>query len=270
MCSSDLAACAADPPDAPGEPARCHVCGAPLTGNRSVVRCGHCEADNLVEPAAIRRVHRERAAGIDDLERRLTREVEGVRAASASATIGTAFGAAFAPLLAIGLAVVTGAVLRLMEFPADPALRYALVDDCVVDGTAVRAADLVGRRVRDHFSFDTPLVDAVYLDPVMDEQYLRATHARATTRRPILGTCFAGPGWGVTLAAVTNPRQVQVVGEDVWVLAADGDRRLQRVPLAGGPAVSMPVDAHTLDIAVVGGRVETGRNGEEEIGRAHV
>ncbi len=49
--------CAANPPQQPGEPATCHVCGGPLAvqGPQAVVRCGYCHADNLVAPRALAR-----------------------------------------------------------------------------------------------------------------------------------------------------------------------------------------------------------------------
>jgi LSD1 subclass zinc finger protein len=60
-------ACAARPPRARGEPAACHVCGAPLhsAAGMAVVRCGFCQADNLVEPSVLSRLNRAdvRAAG---------------------------------------------------------------------------------------------------------------------------------------------------------------------------------------------------------------
>lgn len=54
---ADLArACAARPPRAPGEPVRCHVCGAALSAHEGVVRCGFCKSDNLLGAAGAERV----------------------------------------------------------------------------------------------------------------------------------------------------------------------------------------------------------------------
>lgn len=52
------AACTALPPLAPGEPARCHVCGGPLRNDphEYVEMCGFCHADNIVAPAILARV----------------------------------------------------------------------------------------------------------------------------------------------------------------------------------------------------------------------
>jgi hypothetical protein len=50
-----LLAFAADAPAVPGQPATCHVCGAPLEAGVHVVRCGYCAADNIVDEHAIRR-----------------------------------------------------------------------------------------------------------------------------------------------------------------------------------------------------------------------
>ncbi|MFK7988911.1 MAG: hypothetical protein AB8I08_23030 [Sandaracinaceae bacterium] len=49
-------ACAARPPSAPGEAAKCHVCGASLAASEGVVRCGFCRSDNLLGADATDRV----------------------------------------------------------------------------------------------------------------------------------------------------------------------------------------------------------------------
>lgn len=62
--------CAALPPEAEGEPSRCHVCGAGLAaeGAAAVVRCPHCEADNVVSTEALARARERRVADVDSYE----------------------------------------------------------------------------------------------------------------------------------------------------------------------------------------------------------
>lgn len=50
--------CGALAPRTPGEPARCHACGAPLdppNAEQPLVHCGHCRAPNLLSPSALDR-----------------------------------------------------------------------------------------------------------------------------------------------------------------------------------------------------------------------
>lgn len=47
------AACAAVPAETQGQPARCHLCGAPLPAGDAVVRCSFCGSDNYADPSAV-------------------------------------------------------------------------------------------------------------------------------------------------------------------------------------------------------------------------
>lgn len=264
-------ACSAHPPAFPGEPARCHVCAAPLLSDDRIVRCPHCEADNLVDASVLARLHDDRTAGLDDLERRLQHEVNGLRSASAVATAGTVLAAALSPVLAVALGLATAFILRFAELPIGPDLRYGLKDGCVAAGAALRASDLVGLRITDRYVYDTPTVEKVYLDPVMDEAYLRATNALGQRRQRVVGTCIAGPAWGRTLAKAQMPRQVQVVGDEVYYLAGNAERTVWHVPIEGGEAVQVPVDPLALDMVVYDGTVLVGRLAEQvEAGPAGV
>ncbi len=49
-------ACAARPPRAPGEAARCHVCGGPLSANDGITRCAFCKSDNVITASLAQRV----------------------------------------------------------------------------------------------------------------------------------------------------------------------------------------------------------------------
>lgn len=120
------AACAARPPPVPGAPAACHVCGAPLApAQGAIVRCAHCDADNLVEPKVLARISAAQAAGAGALE------VELARHASATAK-EAGFGSAMlfpmvlaAPLLVLVCIFVVGIPLSFIEVSPNPKLRYA-------------------------------------------------------------------------------------------------------------------------------------------------
>lgn len=97
--------CAAVPPVAQGHPARCHVCGGPLEvhARQGIVRCGFCQADNLVSRSVLSRLGARRQARIGQL----LEQVQGeARALDQSAMAAGA--AAFATVL---LAPVVGFVL---------------------------------------------------------------------------------------------------------------------------------------------------------------
>lgn len=71
-------ACAARPPRAPGEPARCHVCGGPLSAHEGVVRCGFCKSDNLLGTASAGRVEAFDDRATADLSQAVRAEVDAV------------------------------------------------------------------------------------------------------------------------------------------------------------------------------------------------
>jgi hypothetical protein len=83
-------ACAAIPPAAPGEPAACRVCGAPVVvpGGAAFARCGYCAADNLVEPRALDLVRGRQAMAFDAYEAHVRgRAIDAELVATASTTL---------------------------------------------------------------------------------------------------------------------------------------------------------------------------------------
>jgi hypothetical protein len=63
-------------PSAPGEPARCHVCGAPvpIESTQAVARCAYCGADNLVDPMLLARIRSRHHLVVDGLEETVVAE----------------------------------------------------------------------------------------------------------------------------------------------------------------------------------------------------
>lgn len=86
------AAAAAIPPANPGEPACCHVCGAPLSthGTEAVVRCGFCHSDNVVTPRALALAKQRRDVVMDDYAAEIRRQGQGIAAFSLAGTLGWA------------------------------------------------------------------------------------------------------------------------------------------------------------------------------------
>lgn len=100
-----LALCAAEPPNAPGEPASCHVCGAPLVGEatRAVARCSYCEADNVVDPQALDAARRRRESSVGSIEQAVQTEARAATFASVGAGFGAIAALIAAPLVGLGL-----------------------------------------------------------------------------------------------------------------------------------------------------------------------
>ncbi len=73
-------ACTAEPPEAPGEPASCFLCGAPLpTAVRGVARCHHCATDNVVPPSLLQRTHQHVVRSLDHLAADVRRRARAAR-----------------------------------------------------------------------------------------------------------------------------------------------------------------------------------------------
>ena len=125
------AACAAVPPAVEGGPARCHVCGgdlaAPALDAGGLVRCGYCQADNLVDPKVLARLGDRRVHDVSRFE-------EAVRAQSRQLGLesGLAFGVVLvlgllAPTLCIASAWGTDLLARKVERPANTERTYQLI-----------------------------------------------------------------------------------------------------------------------------------------------
>jgi uncharacterized Zn finger protein (UPF0148 family) len=101
-------ACAARPPLQPNEPAGCAVCGAPLeSAADGLVRCGYCQADNLVAPAVLERARKRQTLVFDNYADELQRRANSIGTASGVAS-GLAVGAGCAgPLATFALIIIT-------------------------------------------------------------------------------------------------------------------------------------------------------------------
>lgn len=104
-----LAACAAEPPEAPGEPACCHVCGAPLSaqGANAIARCAYCEADNVVHPQAVDAARKRRETSVGDIERTVEAEARTATFASVGAGVGTILALLASPFIGFFLTIIT-------------------------------------------------------------------------------------------------------------------------------------------------------------------
>ena len=129
-------ACAALPPAGPGQPAACHVCGAPLAqGTSAIARCGHCAADNVVAPDALAAAAASRATAASDFEGAVRREATLTRTVARQATLAILVSAIGAPFFTVVVFLVGAAVLSQVEGPLDATYRYGVVatgaGDCV-------------------------------------------------------------------------------------------------------------------------------------------
>lgn len=151
-----LAACAAVPPERPGEPAACAVCGAPLLsrGVDPIVRCAHCSADNVVHPAAMAQASAMKSMDLDALTFALRSRAAGILAtarrvtlATVAAVFGTPFVAFFTVLFSLLAANQLERLVRLapLELP-----RYAWVET-KRGGRCVGMIAREGDKTRAHF-----------------------------------------------------------------------------------------------------------------------
>ena len=73
-------ACTAEPPEAPGEPASCFLCGAPLPAPiQGVARCQHCATDNVVPQSLLQRTHQHVVQSLDHLDATVRRRARAAR-----------------------------------------------------------------------------------------------------------------------------------------------------------------------------------------------
>lgn len=108
--------CAANPPDVPGAPAECHLCGGPVVPRAAdpIVRCPYCGCDNVVHPLALQAARTRRDRDVMTLEADVasrSRAVATVGVAASALTIGSVFVTPvvsfFASLVAIVVLVFT-------------------------------------------------------------------------------------------------------------------------------------------------------------------
>jgi hypothetical protein len=123
-------ACAATVPERPGEPASCHVCGAPLTAptRGAVVRCTYCAADNVVDPEAMARAGRARSVDVAHLERAVRDRASTTSTVAVGGMMVLPLLCLIAPPLAMAAWIAIMAGVDRIEGPLDTSLRYVLVD----------------------------------------------------------------------------------------------------------------------------------------------
>lgn len=133
-------AAAAVPPERPGEPVRCHVCGAPLEGRgvRGVARCDYCAADNVVEPAVLSRASARRLEVLEDYAAEVRRQTGAVGRAFGRSTLMLVTAAVLAPVLCGGPVLLVGVFIWALGVagwavvttnqPPTPSNRYGLVE----------------------------------------------------------------------------------------------------------------------------------------------
>lgn len=123
------ARCAAAPPVAEGQPARCHVCGGPLEvpSGRAIVRCAHCQADNLISKDILARIGVQHAARAGQIAEQVRGEASALDK-SALSTGGLAVATALlAPALGFVLFVAVVITAVTLETGPIPDAVYAFV-----------------------------------------------------------------------------------------------------------------------------------------------
>jgi len=91
-------ACTAEPPEAPGEPASCFLCGAPLPAAvRGVARCQHCATDNVVPPSLLQRTHQHVVQSLDHLDAAVRRRARAARSTMVWLVVALTLVVALAP-----------------------------------------------------------------------------------------------------------------------------------------------------------------------------
>jgi hypothetical protein len=122
-------ACAARPPREKGEPAGCHVCGAPLSASSEhcIVRCAFCQADNLVAPQVFARISGKQAGVADAIERDIAREASAASGAAGVSGMLMLPAAIAMPFVAILWMIIMGVALHFVELAPNMKYRYVTV-----------------------------------------------------------------------------------------------------------------------------------------------
>ncbi|AUX48893.1 hypothetical protein SOCE26_104360 [Sorangium cellulosum] len=124
-------ACAARPPAAPGEPAACHVCGAPLDGGDGgggvIARCGFCAADNLVAPAVLERARARQVVLLRSFEQAVSAELAAFSRATSGAAAAVVAIALAVPAAVVVIAMIVVITAESRRVPADVTVRYVVV-----------------------------------------------------------------------------------------------------------------------------------------------
>ncbi|MCB9595806.1 MAG: hypothetical protein H6719_24000 [Sandaracinaceae bacterium] len=235
-------ACSATPPDVEGAPARCHVCGGPLPPEslraRGVVRCGYCQADNLVDPERLVAMGSQRVADIAGFEREVRRHGTSLKTESTLSILAIVMLVLGAPMICLLTSSVVYKLVPFIEVEPDLTLEYHLVDttggvcvsrvntrldsglafmigprnvpdvrsDNYVEGAArlppLSADWLVGRDVIVHVDRRTVVegrVVSVHGNPLEPEATLLELDPPAAMHPEVLGACLRDRPTGVTI-----------------------------------------------------------------------
>lgn len=144
---------AAAPPVAPGSTASCRVCGASLADlGEPVVRCGYCEADNLVDPTVLRQASAAKLRSLEGVVDAVRQGAIGLRAASRRAGCALASVGCLTPVgLLVGTLVIATILAEIEAEPSDDA-RYTIVQTAA--GRCVALVTESARGVRLSFGSD--------------------------------------------------------------------------------------------------------------------
>lgn len=122
-------ACAARPPDVEGEPASCHVCGAPITEHaEAFVRCAFCGADNLVSPRVLQRVRGVLSPWYGSQVQAVELALARMRSASEGMMVRIIAGAFLVPTLLFFGTIIGMLIAARLQIRPDLGRRYAAVD----------------------------------------------------------------------------------------------------------------------------------------------
>lgn len=274
--------CAAVPPSAEGQPARCHVCGGPLEvhAKQGIVRCGFCRADNVVSRSILSRLGAKRQARVGQL----LEQVQGeARALDRSAL--AAGGAAFATVLlgpAVGFVILVCVVIAATATETGPLpdAVYALAPHtntrCVVRVVSAGSGEVLQHGTDrpvgapDRSAVPSGLVRMRGADLIGRELGLEGSRKGTVKRlyRTLLARSFDyveleadGRRWSEQLLGrceISARRRTLAADarlESASRMRADGDRllisakgQLLSVPKAGGaPSTVLTVDGHIVD-----------------------
>jgi hypothetical protein len=121
--------CAALPPAGAGLPARCHVCGGPLSvgTKQGVVRCAFCRADNLVSDSILAHMAARRSQAVGQIGEQVRNEARALDSSALAAGGFALLVAVLSPFVAIALVVVAVIIGSSIEREAKPNASYTFV-----------------------------------------------------------------------------------------------------------------------------------------------